>query len=135
MKIRALIEAMDDRYDLGNRARVAWLILKHRPFIKCPLCKGVGGGTDYYGEGYECRDCWGYSHDLENYGADWFVGRVPFWAWVQSIICTRLGFWEKRRIRDAVRCRIGWHQWMNDDQIEPGRRVCSCCYSHKGGAK
>lgn len=117
--------------------KIAWLVLWHRPLMRCPICKGAGGATSgyYEPEWCECSTCWDYWNDLEDCGMEWFVGRAPIWIWLRARLSIACGMWYAVRIRDLVRCRVGLHRWMNEDEMEPGLRVCCVCYEHKHDGK
>lgn len=63
-----------------------WLIIWHRPFVTCPFCKGRGGDVvGYYEpEWTECRECWDYWKDLDDWGLAWFAGRLPLLKFIQA---------------------------------------------------
>jgi hypothetical protein len=107
------------------------LVARHRPLLTCPFCKGRGGSSDYYGEWCECPDCFHFWHALENHRWEWFVGRVPVWTWVRAKVCIYFGHWECIRLRDLFRCKLGFHRWFNQDDMEPGLRICGTCYEAK----
>lgn len=116
-------------YSAKRWLRIAWLIVRHRPFFKCPLCKGRGGESDYYGEWSECR-CWAYWNDLEDWGCEWFIGRAPFREWLRFKVSARSGL-PPCRVRDVIKCKLGWHRWVDMHTGNPpcGQgELCCLCY-------
>jgi hypothetical protein len=108
-----------------------FLILKHRSIFCCPFCKGHGGEVSgyYEPEWTECHCCYEHYDELNDHGMEWFVGRVPLWVWIRAKVSIRCEFWFCGTIRNCIRCRMGWHYWMDESRIEPGYEVCACCYT------
>lgn len=107
-----------------------WMLAKHRPFITCPFCDGKGGAMSgyYEPEWSECRECYPHWEPLTDCGPEWCVGRLPVWEWVRARISLAFGLWYIANIRTVIACRLGFHDWMNEDRMEPGLRICCVCY-------
>jgi hypothetical protein len=118
-------------YTITSTMRKLWLFAKHRPLLTCPFCEGRGGNSDYWGEWSECYTCWDHWQELDDYGWRWFGGRVPVWKWVQCKVSIWSKVGERTRIRDIIRCKLGLHCWINEDDMEPGLRICRICYESK----
>lgn len=98
-----------------------WLIVRYRPFFTCPLCRGSGGGKDYWGEWIECQ-CYDHWCHLEDWGMEWFVGRVPLLRWPHLWLLKKTGL--HRSFIGWALCRLGWHRWK---PLVDGR-ICTRCY-------
>lgn len=118
---------------LGYFARDVWLILRRRPLLPCPFCKGKGGAVTGYEEPEwcECTTCYEHWDDLIDAGWGWFQGRIPVWTWVQSKLSIRAGLWYALPLIDLAKCKFGIHAWVNNDTTEPGLRICARCWTHK----
>ena len=127
------IDFEDLLYRLKNAVCRCWLVARNRPFFTCPCCEGKGGSVQgyYEPEWTECYACYDYWEKLEDWGWDRFVGRLPAWAWLRTKVALRFGFDPQWPIRDMLRCRLGWHCWMNEDRLEPGLRICARCWKDK----
>lgn len=116
-------------------AKRLWLIVRHRPLITCPICKGVGGEISgyYEPEWSECSACWHHWEDLEDHGMPWFVGRLPLLMYVRARLSLRFGLWYPARFRDVLGCKLGIHSWMSEEEscAGPGTRLCGVCYAMK----
>jgi hypothetical protein len=117
---------------IRDNARRAWLIVKRRPFLRCPFCKGEGGAVQgyYEPEWTECRVCFDHWNELDDYSMPWFVGRLPLLQWIRAKVAQRFGLWYVVSVREALLCRLGFHRWRPEDGIEPGLRICCRCYEH-----
>jgi hypothetical protein len=128
----AWVDRLDEAWwQIRYAVKRLWLIVKHRPFIICPFCKGKGGEVSgyYEPEWSECRACWHHWEDLEDHGLRWFAGRLPAWEYLRARASIWCGMWEVTRFRDLIRCKIGIHRWQRDDDIEPGLETCCVCYT------
>ena len=128
MKIPAWTE--DHYWTVRAWATRAYLVLRHRPLVKCPMCNGKGGEMQgyYEPEWSECWYCYDFWGELEEWRCEWFVGRVPVLAWLRGRILTRLGHgfsMSHGRVRWAILCRLGWHKWQDDECLG---RHCWRCY-------
>jgi hypothetical protein len=130
MQVKLWAELCEIRYRAENWLRIGWLILKHRPLLRCPFCEGEGGemGGGEIREWSECH-CYRHWNEIDDCGASWAIGRIPFVEWVRFKLSMRWHF-EPTRIRDLIRCRIGWHQWRDEPDMEPGLQLCRVCYEH-----
>lgn len=123
----------DAWWSVRYAAKRVWLVVRHRPLITCPFCKGAGGEMSgyYEPEWSECSACWGHWNDLEDHGIRWAVGRLPLWDYLRARASLWCGMWELTRFRDLIRCKLRIHRWMNEDDMEPGLRICCVCYATK----
>ncbi len=80
----------------------------------------------------ECFSCYCTWSETEDCGMDWTVGRLSVRRWLRA----KALFWlfggpfgpEVPTLRRQIACRVGWHRWMNEDDIEPGLQICAWCY-------
>lgn len=116
---------------LRDALRAMWLIVKHRPLLTCPLCKGRGGEVSgyYEPEWSEC-DCEPHWDQLEDAGMTWCVGRLPVWWWVRVKVSMSRGlcFMGIPRVRDVLRCAVGWHNWHKEESMGAGSYLCVVCF-------
>lgn len=121
-------------YQLKDWLTKAWLIVKHRPLITCPWCKGTGGAIEgyYEPEWQECRECYHHWEELSDYGLDWFAGRLPVLQYLRARVSIWAGLWFTARISDALRCKAGYHDFADHSHWEPGLEICSTCLTPKG---
>lgn len=112
-----------------------WLIIKHRSFFVCPWCKGTGGESDYFGEWCECSFCYEHFDELEDYGMNWFVGKVPLLRYITIKLQMAWGLPYPIRFRYILKCKLGFHNLdYNEDLYGETGAVCTCCYaSFKNG--
>lgn len=129
--MRDFIESI--AWELRFFAERIWLVIKHRPWLRCPFCQGKGGEVSgyYEPEWTECRDCWPYYRDLEDHRWTWFVGRLPLLQWLRAKASIRFGLWYTADFSDIIKCKCGRHRWMDETDMEPGLYVCATCYEHK----
>lgn len=120
-------------YSVSGWAKRIWLFIRNRPLIKCPFCNGAGGEMSgyYEREWTECSECWRHWDELEDRGINWVVGRMPLLKFIRAKLSIRLGHWRTACIRELIACKLGRHDWMNEDEAEPGLRICRVCYEHK----
>ncbi len=118
---------------MGDLIHRSWLILKHRPFFRCPFCEGKGGAMSgyYEPEWSECYECYRSWEPLVDCGVDWFEGRLALLDWIRAKAAQRCGIWQICGLRQLLACKLGWHRWMNEDAIQPGLRICCICYRDK----
>lgn len=133
MKLVEMIEDRDWGYAFLNTCRNVGRLLKNRPLLTCPFCKGKRGAIQgyYEPEWDDCDACGHYWQDMEDNGWRWFVGRLPVWSWLEAKVSIWCGFWRLTRLRDIARCKLGIHHWINEDEITPGYRVCCVCWKDK----
>lgn len=120
--------------DWGYSVRNFCRAVRLRPLVICPFCRGKGGEMSgyYEPEWSECSTCWRCWRDLEDCGWNWFVGRVPVWTWVQSKLSIRAGLWYPLPVTGLIKCKVfGLHRWMNEDESQPGLRICANCWKNK----
>ncbi len=117
-------------YELRYRAIRLWLVIKHRSFFRCPFCEGKGGAMSgyYEPEWSECHACHRHWDDLVDHGLGWVEGRLPLLEWLRAKVAIRCGIGFICRFREAAACKLGWHYWMDEDDIEPGLKICCVCY-------
>lgn len=122
----------DAWWNVREFAVKAWLVVRHRPFFTCPLCKGKGGAMQgyYEPEWSECSACYERWESLDDHGWTWFVGRLPLLDYLRCRASIRCGMWELTRFRDLIRCKLGIHRWHDDEAV--GKPICCVCYEVKG---
>lgn len=105
--------------DLPFLLRRGWLILRHLPLLSCPLCEGAGGAMVGYEEPEwsECYFCWDGWKDLDDYGLQWFIGRINPLRWPKSKLILATGH---HSFRGWVLCRLGRHAHFHG--------FCARCY-------
>jgi hypothetical protein len=129
MKLPSLID--EAQWQLRNNAMRLWLVVKHRPLVKCPFCKGKGGEVSgyYEPEWCECHACYDHWEQLTDHGLRWFEGRLPVWEYLRARASIRFGLWYPARFRDLIRCKMGRHRWV--DEVDHSMQICCVCYEHR----
>lgn len=130
-KMKKIIDYIDYmvHYHIVIKIKILWLILKNRPFFKCPVCDGEGGHQSYWGEWYECI-CYDYWNELDDYQIknEWFVGRLPLLQYIiarDHIDCHMVGI----SFIYYLKCKLGFHDIdYNDKSYGKGNGICKCCY-------
>lgn len=117
-------------WNIKHKSKILWLIVKNRPFFKCPICEGEGGNQDCFGEWSECA-CYDYWDKIDDYsmGNSWFVGRLPL---LQYIIAkdTECAHFVGYKFRYYLACKLGFHDIHYDDEMYgPNGGSCRCCYA------
>jgi hypothetical protein len=104
-----------------------WLIVKHRPFIKCPFCGGIGGSIEgyYEREWSECHACYDEWRGLDDCNLSWFVGKTSLLNWIRSKLSIRSGLWYRAKLVTILRCKIGLHKFSEMGYDE---KLCVYCY-------
>ena len=120
---------MLNRCDIVDSLHRAWLVIRHRPVMVCPFCEGRGGEVSgyYEPEWTECWSCHEHWDALDELGVRWAVGRMPFWMWVRSKAAIRCKLWFPARLRDPLRCWLGFHQFISHGENMPC--LCRICWS------
>jgi len=118
--------------NIRKRLMQLWLVIRHRPIIKCPICDGEGGAMSgyYEPEWSECPCCYKHWVNAVDWGVTWAEGRLPLWSFVRA----KVAMWCRMDFRETVlnclKCKAGWHLW--ERQLD-GETFCERCYARKDG--
>lgn len=111
--------------------KILWLIIRLRPFIKCPYCEGEGGAVSgyYEPEWMECWHCHRYWEAISDYYYDrsWWEGRMPLLVWVRAKASIRAKMPGLSRWRDIICCRLG--KCLNFMDADAKTLVCRACFT------
>lgn len=122
---------MMDLGDLKWKLKPFWLVVKYRPFFKCPCCDGRGGDTDYYGEWSECYICYEYGKQLYSHDWDWFLGRLPLIRWISVKISIQWGLMPDAGLIQHFKCKLGFHHWETFTHENLSETYCIHCFEMK----